>query len=136
MEFQSQAQTAHRREQEDQWARILSAGRPVEGMVLLFVQKLCAAFHEFEPAWRAGALNAGGLLHVRKRLAARVRRVLDALRAHGLDGLTGASDLAALLQQIEGAATMKGLIALSEEMHDISHTLYDGLEARVRQQNS
>ena len=79
----------HAGEEESQWARILSTGDPVAGMVLFVVQKACTAFHEFEPGWQAGALDPSQLGYFRCRLAARIEPVLAVARANGLDKLAG-----------------------------------------------
>jgi len=49
----------HWRKEEFQWARILSSGNPAKGMVLLYIQKACPEFHEFEPALKQRALKQG-----------------------------------------------------------------------------
>jgi hypothetical protein len=97
-------------------------------MALVFIQKLCTAYHEFEPAWREGALHEGSLDYFRHRLAARARRVLDVLERNGLGSVGGAADLARLLRAIESTATMGELADLAEEIHAVNHTLSDSLE--------
>ena len=124
------ATDAHGRDEERQWADILCTGRPAEGMALLFIQKLCAAFHEFEPAWRAGALKADRLPFFRRRLAARIRRVLAALQANGLGEIDGGAEMAALLTAVESAETMDVLAGLADDVHAVNHTLCDALENR------
>jgi hypothetical protein len=57
MEYKTTETSPHGRDEELQWVRLLSSGDPVKGMALVLIQKMCTAFHEFEPAWRAGALN-------------------------------------------------------------------------------
>jgi hypothetical protein len=54
VEYKTTATSPHGLEEERQWARILSAGRPAAGMALAFIQKLCTAFHELGPAWKKG----------------------------------------------------------------------------------
>jgi hypothetical protein len=122
------ANDPHGREEELQWARIVSTGNTAAGMALVFVQKLCTAFHEFEPAWRAGALNERYIGHFRDRLAARARRVLDVLEGNELSGIDGAVDLAGLLRAVESAVTMDELADLAEEIHAVNHMLCDSLE--------
>ncbi|MHC4440528.1 MAG: hypothetical protein ACYS3S_24535, partial [Planctomycetota bacterium] len=56
VEYKTTITDEHWREEEFQWARILSQGNPAKGMVLLYIQKACTAFHEFEPVWKAGAV--------------------------------------------------------------------------------
>jgi hypothetical protein len=131
VDYQTRAETAHRRDQERQWARILSTGRPVEGMILLFVQKLCAAFHEFEAAHEAGVLQARGLGHWRQQLAARITRVVGPAQDHDLQHLGGVAALAELADRVSSAPTLEALAGLAGDMHEISHTLYDALEGRA-----
>jgi hypothetical protein len=97
-------------------------------MVLLLVQKACTAFHEFEPAWHAGALDPGQLDYFRGRLAARIGVVLAVARANGLDGLNGIEGLAHIRERVLAAPTMGALGALAEEMHAASHAIGDALE--------
>jgi hypothetical protein len=127
-EYRVTANDPHGREEERQWARIVSTGNTAAGMALVFIQKLCTAFHEFEPAWREGALHEGSLDYFRHRLAARARRVLDVLERNGLGSVGGAADLARLLRAIESTATMAELADLAEEIHAANHTLSDSLE--------
>jgi hypothetical protein len=58
-EYRTTVEDEHWRNEEFQWARILAQGRPAKGMVLLYLQKACTAFHEFEPAFEARALDEG-----------------------------------------------------------------------------
>ena len=57
VEYRTTIEDKHWREEEFQWARILAQGDSARGMVLLYLQKACTAFHEFEPAFQAGALD-------------------------------------------------------------------------------
>lgn len=123
------AQGEHGQAEELQWVRLLSTGDPVKGMLLVFIQKMCTAFHEFEPAWRAGALNEQHLAYFRQRLAGRIERVLEALRANGLESLKGYAELAQLERATRSAATLGELAALAEPVHAVNHTLSDALEA-------
>lgn len=127
-EYQVTANDLHGRDEERQWARILSTGHVAAGMALVFIQKLCTAFHEFEPAWRAGALDESSLDYFRDRLEARARRVLDVLESNGLGTIQGAVDLARLLRAVGSAGTMDELADLAEEIHAVNHTLCDSLE--------
>jgi hypothetical protein len=128
MDYQPTAQGEHGRAEEAQWVRLVSSGDPVKGMVLVFVQKLCTAFHEFDPAWRAGALNEQQLPFFRARLAGRIIKVLEVMRANRLETLAGFTELEGLLQMTESAATMQVLADLAEEIHAVNHALSDALE--------
>jgi len=72
-EYKTTVADEHWRNEELQRARILSSGSPAKGMVLLYIQKACTAFHEFEPAWKEGVLKQGRVDFFRRRLANRVR---------------------------------------------------------------
>jgi hypothetical protein len=78
-------------------------------MMLVLGQKLCTAFHEFEPAWRAGALNERQLPFFRERLTKRIKRVLITMKNNGLDTLAGFAELEALVRETEAAQTMDEL---------------------------
>jgi hypothetical protein len=120
----------HWRNEEFQWARILSQGNPAKGMVLLYVQKACTAFHEFEPAWKAGAIRTEQVEFFRRRLAARVKRVLVTMQNNSLDKINGAVELSGILKSIESAETVDELAELTEKLHAVNHTLLDSLEGR------
>jgi len=122
------ATDTHGLNEEMQWARIIAAGRPAQGMALILIQKLCAVFHEFEPAWRAGALNEGKLDFFRRRLAARARRVLATMAMNDLSHIDGVAQLEALLRTIESVQSMEELANLAEEIHAVDHRLTDALE--------
>jgi hypothetical protein len=119
---------SHGRAEQLQWARILSSGDVARGMVLLFVQKLCTAFHEFEPAWRAGALHRRSLPFCRERLAQRINTVLIVMKQNDLDTLTGFKALERLLHATETARTMDELANLCEDIHSVNHVICDSLE--------
>ena len=126
------AQGEHGQAEELQWVRLLSSGDPAKGMLLVFIQKLCTAFHEFDPAWRAGALNEGQLPFFRSRLAGRIKRVLEVMRANDLAALAGFAELEGLLRVTESAGSMETLAGLAEQVHAVNHTLSDALEQMDR----
>jgi len=111
-----------------QWVRILASGDPVRGMALVFIQKLCTAFHELDPAWREGALNERRLDFFRGRLAGRIRKVLATLTDNGLGTVKGVGDMVEPLRAVEMAQAMDELAALTERVHAANHVLCDGLE--------
>ena len=47
----------HDGDEERMWARTLSEGNAAKSMSLLFVQKLCAATHEFEAGFEKNIFN-------------------------------------------------------------------------------
>ena len=128
--YQSSADNDHERDEEYQWTRILAGGHPVAGMVLVFVQKLCTAFHEFDPAWRAGAISENDVGFFRERLTRRIDKVLEILDDNGLADLPGRSDLAAMRQHVQEATTNAQLASQAEPVHMVNHTLCDALEVR------
>jgi len=97
-------------------------------MALVFIQKLCTAFHELDPAWTKGLLDERALGHFRDRLAGRARRVLETLENNDLGAIDGVAELRQLLCAIESAETMGELAGLAEEIHAVNHTLCDSLE--------
>jgi hypothetical protein len=128
VEYRTTIEDEHWRQEEFQWARILAAGRPDQGMVLLYLQKACTAFHEFAPAFEAGALDNSQLDFFRRRLANRLRHLLTTMRNNALDRLDGTAGLMRILQAVESAPTMEALAELAEELHMAGHTLLDALE--------
>jgi hypothetical protein len=118
----------HWRNEEFQWARILSEGNPAKGMVLLYIQKACTAFHEFEPAWKAGAVKPDQVDFFRRRLATRIKHVLVTMQNNGLDKIKGAAEWAGLLHSVESAGTAGELAELTEKVHTVNHVLLDSLE--------
>ena len=129
-EYKTTVADEHWRNEELQWARILSSGSPAKGMVLLYIQKACTAFHEFEPAWKEGVLKPGRIEFFRRRLAKRVRHVLVTMENNGLDKINGAAELAEILRSIESAKTADELAELTEKVHTVNHLLLDSLEER------
>jgi hypothetical protein len=130
LEYKTAITDEHWRQEELQWARILSQGNPAKGMVLLYVQKACTAFHEFEPALKAGAVKLEQVEFFRRRLAARVRHVLVTMQNNALDKINGAAELSDILKSIESAETADELAGLTEKLHAVNHTLLDSLEGR------
>ena len=128
IEYKTTVEDEHWRNEEFQWARILSRGRAAEGMVLLYLQKACTAFHEFEPAFQAGALDKNRLDFFRQRLAKRLRQLLVTMENNGLDRLPGAGELRDILAAVESAETTAALAALTETLHQTGHVLVDALE--------
>ena len=127
-EYIPQNQGEHGRTEELQWARIFAGGEPARGMVVVFLQKMCAAYHEFEPAYRAGGLNESALPFFRERLAGRVRVVLTALELNGMRGLAGYDELARLEAASLAASSLSELAELAEAIHLANHVVTDALE--------
>jgi hypothetical protein len=121
-------QNAHGRTEELQWARLFASGDPVKGMIVVFLQKMCAAYHEFEPAYQAGGLNESALPHFRQHLANRAKVVLTAMSNNGLQDLPGYAELMSLQQATETASSLQTLAALADPIHQVNHTITDALE--------
>jgi hypothetical protein len=130
VEYKTTVTDEHWRDEEFQWARILSQGNPAKGMVLLYVQKACTAFHEFEPALKACAVRPEQVEFFRRRLAARVKRVLVTMQNNALDKINGAAELGGILESIESAETAEKLAELTEELHAVNHTLLNSVEGK------
>jgi len=130
VEYKTTITDEHWRDEEFQWARILSQGNPAKGMVLLYIQKACTAFHEFEPAFKAGAVKPKQVEFFRRRLSARVKHVLVTMKNNGLDKISGAAELSEILKFIDSAETTDELAELTEKLHAVNHTLLDSLEGR------
>jgi len=132
VEYKTTITDEHWRDEEFQWARILSEGHPAKGMVLLYIQKACTAFHEFEPAFKAGALKPGQVEFFRRRLLKRIEHVLVTMRNNGLDTINGAAELDELSRRVESAKGEDELAELTEKMHAVNHTLLDALDSSRR----
>lgn len=126
--YKTTIENDHWRDEEFQWSRILSAGNPAKSMVLLYIQKACTAFHEFEPAFKQGALRPEQLDFFRRRLATRIGHVLTTMKNNGLDTINGAAELAEILRSVESAESADELAELTEEVHAVNHVLADSLE--------
>lgn len=126
--YKTTIENDHWRDEEFQWSRILSAGNPAKSMVLLYIQKACTAFHEFEPAFKQGALRPEQLDFFRRRLATRIGHVLTTMKNNGLDTINGAAELAEILRSVESAGSADELAELTEEVHTVNHVLADSLE--------
>ncbi|MCL5279206.1 MAG: hypothetical protein M1376_04785 [Planctomycetes bacterium] len=129
IEYRTTIQDEHWRGEELQWARILAKGHPAKGMVLLYLQKACTAFHEFAPAFQGGALDSRHLDFFRRRLANRLQHLLTTMKNNDLDTLDGAVELAEILRQVESARSMEALAGLTEKLHTTGHVLLDALES-------
>lgn len=128
-EYRTTVEDQHWRDEEFQWVRVLATGDAPRGMVLLYLQKVCTAFHEFEPAFKAGALDETRLDFFRQRLGNRLEQLLVTMRNNDLDRLDGVARLEEILREARSATTMQALAALAEELHAAGHTLLDALEA-------
>jgi hypothetical protein len=127
-EYKTTVQDEHWRQEEFQWARVLSTGHAAKGMVLLYLQKACTAFHEFEPAFATEALDDNRVGFFRDRLAGRLRQLLTTMENNKLGRINGAEQLREILRAVESAETLGALAELTEELHQTGHVLLDALE--------
>ena len=130
IDYKTTVADEHWKNEEFQWARIFSSGDPAKGVVLLYIQKACTAFHEFEPSFKQGALDEGHVDFFRKRLAKRVRQILVTMENNNLDKIGGAAELVDVLNSIESAENLDELAGLTEKMHSANHLLSDSLEEK------
>lgn len=128
IEYRTSVEDEHWRSEEFQWARVLAEGNAAKGMVLLYLQKACTAFHEFEPAFRAQALDCGRLDFFRRRLANRLGHLLTTMKNNDLDTLAGSSEIGGIRHAVESAQSMEELAGLAEKLHEAGHALLDALE--------
>ncbi len=128
LNYRTTVQDEHWRNEEFQWVRVLATGDAPRGMVLLYLQKVCTAFHEFEPAFKAGALDETRLDYFRQRLANRLEQLLKTMQNNNLDRLEGLTRLEEILHMAKSAPTMHALAELAEALHAAGHTLLDALE--------
>jgi len=127
-EYRTDVADPHERQEEQQWGRILSAGNPVAGMILVFTQKFCTAVHEFGPAFEAGLIDDSTLSFYRNRLSMRLKKVLDVIRTNGVEGSLPTGRLEALLGKVDAAQSTAELGALVEPVHVAGHAVCDALE--------
>jgi len=130
IDYKTTVEDEHWRNEEYQWARIFSSGDPAKGIVLLYIQKACTAFHEFEPSWKESALDKEQVDFFRERLVKRVRQILVTMENNNLDKINGAAELEEVLHSIELAKNMDELAELTEKMHSANHVLSDSLEGK------
>jgi len=128
--YKTKVENQHWRNEEFQWARIFSSGDPAKSIVLLYIQKACTAFHEFEPSFKQGALNEGQVDFFRKRLAKRVRQIIITMENNNLANIDGAAELTEVLSSIESAKNLDELAEITEKMHSTNHLLSDSLEEK------
>ncbi|MBN1351903.1 hypothetical protein JXJ21_21025 [candidate division KSB1 bacterium] len=131
MEYKTTTEDAHLRAEELQWAKILASGNPVYGMLLVLVQKLCTAFHEFEPAWHGGHIKAQSFQFYKDQLVARLDKVIVMARINQLDALNGMRELKYHAEVLDGATSCEALANLTEKIHEVNHVISDALEQAV-----
>ena len=119
----------HQFEEESQWLRLVGDPNPAKAMLLVFIQKLCAAFHELGPAFEMKAIRDESLDYIKARLASRAKAVVERLASNGYGEIDGAGDLSAMIERLEVCADPAEIIEMSEEVHLINHRLCDALEA-------
>lgn len=132
MKYITDVKEEHDRLEELQWAEIMSSGNAPAGMAVVFIQKLCTAFHELGPAFEKGALKPEELDFFKKRMASRIKKVISCLVSNKLENTDGFLGLNGILKKAENASSLKALAALTEEVHMTNHRLCDSLLAACR----
>ena len=127
-EYATDITDPHERQEEHQWGRILAAGNPVAGMILVFTQKFCTAVHEFGPAFDAGLIDESTLAFYRNRLSMRLKKVLDVIRTNGVEDRLPTERLESLLEKVNAAQSTAELGAMVEPVHSAGHAVCDALE--------
>ena len=118
----------HQYDEEQQWLRIVRDANHAKAMLLIFIQKLCAAFHELGPAYEVGALKYAELDYIKQRLDARAQAVIERLKLNGFEGIDGTDELLTMIVRLEAATVPAEIIEMSEEIHLINHKLCDAIE--------
>lgn len=127
MTYISSATDQHEFIEEHDWVEIISSGPETYCMLLIFVQKLCTAFHEYGPAYQAGIINPQDWTFVCDRLANRISKVIKVAYDNNLGELKGIDELRVVLQNLLANPEMPDLMELAEEVHQITHHIYDEL---------
>ncbi len=118
----------HQYDEEQQWLRIVQDTNHAKAMLLIFIQKLCAAFHELGPAYEVGALKHADLDYSKQRLYARAQAVIERLKLNGFEGIDGTDELSTMMARLEAATAPTEIIEMSEKIHLINHKLCDAIE--------
>jgi hypothetical protein len=129
--YKTTAADPHWREEELQWSRVLETGDAARGMTIIFMQKLCTAFHEFDPAYRRGALAERETEFFRDRLAERAQMTIRVMQSNDLQESDGYENLLRLLDSIQVAKSLAELADLTEIVHALGHQVCEGLEKRA-----
>jgi hypothetical protein len=132
MNYTSTAADPHWHDEEMQWARVLATGDASRGMTIVFMQKLCTAFHEFEPLYRAGFIDERATDLARQRLGERVRMTIRVMETNGLSMSDGFAGLVALLERVEKAKSLKELAELTDMVHALGHEVCEGVELKQK----
>lgn len=127
MAYVSSETNQHEYDEEYDWVKILTSAPETAGMLLVFVQKLCTAFHEYGPAARAGAIDFSNWEFIRERLSNRISKVIKVAEDNNLGSLTGIEELRSLLNNMKSMSIMPDLFDLAEETHQINHHICDEL---------
>jgi len=118
----------HEKDEELQWAKILSSGNPALGMILVFVQKFCTSVHEYGPAFEAGVLDDGTLEFYRMRLLKRLDYTLDVIKWNNLSDALPSEIFEEIRGKMMQAASQAELAELVEDVHMAGHAICDAME--------
>lgn len=118
----------HELQEEQQWMRLFKLGNSEISMLMMFVQKLCAVFHVFDPANDLGILVEEKWENLKPLLVNRIFHVIDWAESVGLGDLDGIKELRNISAKFE-QLPMSGLKAITEEIHLANHRINDQLES-------
>lgn len=128
MKYVSSEDNKHEYDEEFDWAKILESGPVAHGMLLIFVQKLCTAFHEYGPLDHQGTFEADDWSFISDRLAKRIDKVIEVAEDNGLGFLKGIGELKGVLETVGNLDDFPDLMELAEEVHQINHHICDELK--------
>ncbi|MDA3798124.1 MAG: hypothetical protein PF692_03480 [Kiritimatiellae bacterium] len=117
----------HEKQEEAQWEKLFAVGNSDVSMLMMFVQKLCAVFHVFDPASDLGVLNESKWNELKPLLYARIFHVIDwaeNVELSHLEGIGRLEHIASRLMKSE----VSSLKDITEEIHQANHAINDQLE--------
>jgi len=116
--------------EEAQWKKLFELGNGDVSMLLMFVQKLCAVFHVFDPANDLLILDEDKWIELQPLLKARIIHVIDWAEKANLDHLDGIRTLKEISANFYnlGIDSLKGV---TEDIHQANHALTDQLEREL-----
>jgi hypothetical protein len=115
--------------EEAQWKGLFELGNGDVSMLMMFVQKLCAVFHVFDPANDLNVLRCEKWNDLQLLLKARVLHVIDWAEQVNLDSLDGIVTLKSIAEKFDNLE-MDSLKDITEEIHQANHALIDQLEQK------
>jgi len=122
----SKMKSEHELLEEAQWKKLFELGNGDISMLLMFVQKLCAVFHVFDPANDLQILNEEKWIDLQPLLKSRIIHVIDWAEKVNLGYLDGIRNLKEISDNFYdlGIEDLKGV---TEDIHQANHALTDQL---------